>query len=90
MQVPGRARLGSLSRAPACADDPGGCVTALADVVSPEARALLERIRELAELDRLVRERGQQRPAPEPVPLHQLAAHDGHADDDAQEGRHND
>jgi len=56
-------------------------MTALADVVSPEARALLKRVRELAELDRLVRERGRQRPPPEPVPLHELAGHEGQGAD---------
>jgi hypothetical protein len=36
-------------------------------------RADLERERELADLERLVREASRQRPAPEPPPLHELA-----------------
>jgi hypothetical protein len=48
-------------------------VTALADVVSPEARALLERARELAELDRLIREVPDQRPPGSPPTLAEIS-----------------
>jgi hypothetical protein len=49
-------------------------MTAFADVVSPEARALLERARELAELDQLIRRIPEQRPPQAPPPLAELAA----------------
>jgi hypothetical protein len=52
-------------------------VTALGDMVSDEDRARPERVRELADLDRLIREIPAQRP-PDPVPaLTGLAAHAG-------------
>jgi hypothetical protein len=49
-------------------------MTALGDMLSPEARERLERARELAALDRLIRQVPEQRP-PEPTPtLAQLSA----------------
>jgi hypothetical protein len=49
-------------------------VTSIAQLLSPaDRRRLLERLADLEATGRLVAERGQQRPAPEPVPLHQAA-----------------
>lgn len=59
-------------------------MTKIADLIDPDAgdhRDLLAAWRHERELDRIVRERGQQRPPPEPVPLHELAGHDGQGDD---------
>jgi hypothetical protein len=51
-------------------------VTTVADLLSRESRArLLERVRELAELDGLMKQPGSLAGAPEPMPLHR-AAHD--------------
>jgi hypothetical protein len=49
-------------------------VTAIADLLDPRTRAcLLERLDELAELGRVMREAGSLAEAPEPVPLHRAA-----------------
>jgi hypothetical protein len=53
-------------------------VTALAALLSPAARErLTARMRELRDTERIVTERGQQRPAPVSVPLHGMARRDG-------------
>jgi hypothetical protein len=63
-----------LAAPPQGADDPGGSVTALADLLSPDQRErLAARLRELSEIEALVRERGQQQPPPEPPTLAALS-----------------
>ena len=48
-------------------------MTSIADLLNPAARQrLLERERELRELDRLIRERGQNRPADPPPALNAI------------------
>jgi hypothetical protein len=52
-------------------------VTAIADLISPRNRKqLLDRLAELAEVDRLVREPGGQRPPDQPPALAELAERD--------------
>lgn len=49
-------------------------MTALIDLVDEDARRrLLQRLRELSELDQLIRERGRQRPAEPPPALAAIA-----------------
>jgi hypothetical protein len=63
-------------------------LTAVGDRLSRDSRAaLLAWLREWEQLDRLLRERGLQRPMPQPVPLHELAGRDGQDHDDRTEGR---
>lgn len=54
-------------------------MTALGDIVSDEDRARLERARELAALDRLIREIPAQRPPAAPPALAALAVRDNPA-----------
>jgi hypothetical protein len=48
-------------------------VTALSDMLTPEARERLERARELAELDHLIRQVPEQRPPEAPPTLADLS-----------------